>query len=109
MTYSPSRNMRAAGNLIADCLRNSIENHETNQRYWQAIAHRARLIDTDEYVKTSEIPRLTIRWGYGKLRSFQTQINQIIRKMNQDMLPLLFDPTMCWCGRQSCSNHQENS
>lgn len=80
-----------------------------NTRYWWGKAHRARLIDTDEYVRTSEIPRLTIRWGYGKLRSFQTQINQIIRKMNEAVLPLPFDPIMCWCGRQSCSRHQEGS
>ena len=80
-----------------------------NSRYWWGIAHRARLIDTDEYVRTSEIPRLTISWGYGKLRSFQTQINQLIRNMNEIMLPLRFDSTMCWCGRQSCTYHQEES
>lgn len=31
--------------------------------YWWAIAHRARLITTGQYIKTSEQTRLTIRWG----------------------------------------------
>lgn len=31
-------------------------------RHWWAIAHRARLIDTGEYIKTSEQPRFTARW-----------------------------------------------
>lgn len=34
-----------------------------NYRYWWGLAHRARLIDTDQYIKTSEQPRLRIRWA----------------------------------------------
>lgn len=52
-------------NAVAQALRNfhARRRYGSNRnRHWWAIAHRARLIDNGQYIKTSEQPRLTISW-----------------------------------------------
>lgn len=64
MTRSPAREMMAAGTLFADSFRYGLERYGSNRnRHWWGIAHRARLIGTDEYIKTSETPRYVFKWA----------------------------------------------
>lgn len=41
-------------------------------RHWWGIAHRARLINTGEYVKTSQQTRYVVKWADPELRTKQT-------------------------------------
>lgn len=63
MKYSPSREAQkdlwAAHDGLIDGLTQS---KPGRNNYWRGKAHRARLIDTGEYIKTSEQPRFTLTW-----------------------------------------------
>lgn len=41
-------------------------------RHWWGIAHRARLINTGEYVKTSQQTRCVVKWADPELITKQT-------------------------------------
>ncbi|MCD1287321.1 MULTISPECIES: hypothetical protein [unclassified Brevibacterium] len=55
MTYSPSRQMMATGNLFADSFRYGLERYGSNRnRHWWGITHRQWLLNSGRYIKTSE-------------------------------------------------------
>lgn len=64
MTHSPSRQMIAAGGLIADSFRYGIERYGTNRnRHQWGMAHRRWLLDSGQYIRTSERrPSCNLHW-----------------------------------------------
>lgn len=62
MTYYDNNAVAQAIQALRETFDYMNTRYGTNQRHWWAIARRARLIDTGQYIKTSEQPRLTISW-----------------------------------------------
>lgn len=54
--------------------------------YWWAIAHRARLIDTGQYIKTSQQTRITIVLGTPQPRTLRIgeEIGKLIKFSQED-------------------------
>ena len=71
---------------IADAASYTSRRYRTNHhRHWWGIAHRARLIDSGEYVKTSEQTRYVFKWPHPRqptLRSINEAIFDMITAMN---------------------------